>query len=98
VSEELCVFAFRLAPEERDAIHKAAGPGKASRFVRTLVAAAARDDQLGDQGDNGRSATHIWNLDDGVLLRARHRAARPASRHEDSGHPGKQARVAAPEN
>ena len=27
--EELCVFAFRLTPEERDAIHKAAGPGKA---------------------------------------------------------------------
>ena len=43
--EELCVFAFRLTTEERDAIHKAAGPAKASKFVRTLAAAAARNDE-----------------------------------------------------
>jgi len=43
--EDLCVFAFRLTAEERDAIHKAAGPAKASRFVRTLVVAAARNDE-----------------------------------------------------
>ena len=43
--EELCVFAFRLTAEERDAIHKAAGPAKASKFVRTLVVAAARNDE-----------------------------------------------------
>jgi len=43
--EELCVFAFRLTAEERDAIHKAAGPAKASRFVRTLAVAAARNDE-----------------------------------------------------
>ena len=42
--EELCVFAFRLTAEERDAIHKAAGPAKASKFVRTLAVAAARND------------------------------------------------------
>jgi hypothetical protein len=42
--EELCVFAFRLTAEERDAIHKAAGPAKASRFARTLLVAAARND------------------------------------------------------
>jgi hypothetical protein len=42
--EDLCVFAFRLTPEERDAIHKAAGPGKASKFVRALTVAAARND------------------------------------------------------
>jgi len=42
--EELRVFAFRLTPEERDAIHKAAGPGKASRFVRSLAVAAAKND------------------------------------------------------
>lgn len=42
--EDLCVFAFRLTPEERDDIHKAAGPGKASKFVRTLAIAAARND------------------------------------------------------
>ena len=43
--EELCVFAFRLTEAERDAIHAAAGPAKASKFARNLlVAAAAKDD------------------------------------------------------
>ncbi|MBK8164713.1 MAG: hypothetical protein IPK64_01990 [bacterium] len=43
--EELCVFAFRLTEAERDAIHKAAGPAKASKFARSLlVAAATKDD------------------------------------------------------
>ena len=42
--EDLCVFAFRLTAEERDAIHKAAGPAKASKFVRTIAVAAARND------------------------------------------------------
>ena len=45
VRDELCVFAFRLTAEERDAIHKAAGPAKASKFVRTLAVAAARNDE-----------------------------------------------------
>lgn len=45
--EELCVFAIRLTLPERDAIHAAAGPGKASRFIRALaVAAANRDEAL----------------------------------------------------
>lgn len=43
--EELCVFAFRLTAEERNAIHKAAGPAMASKFVRTLAVAAARNDE-----------------------------------------------------
>ena len=43
--EELCVFAFRLTTEERNAIHKAAGPAKASKFVRSLAVAAARNDE-----------------------------------------------------
>lgn len=43
--EELCVFAFRLTPAERDAIHKAAGPAKAAKFARTLLVAAARSDE-----------------------------------------------------
>ncbi len=43
--EALCVFAFRLTEAERDAIHKAAGPAKASKFVRTLAVAAARNDE-----------------------------------------------------
>ena len=42
--EELCVFAFRLTEDERNDIHKAAGPGKASKFARNLLVAAARKD------------------------------------------------------
>ena len=42
--EDLVVFAFRLTPAERDAIHKAAGPAKASRFVRALCVHAAQGD------------------------------------------------------
>lgn len=43
--EELVVFAFRLTREERDLIHGATGPSKASRFVRTLAVAGARKDE-----------------------------------------------------
>jgi hypothetical protein len=43
--EDLCVFAFRLTAEERAAIHKAAGPGKASKFARTLLVAASHNDE-----------------------------------------------------
>ena len=43
--EELVVFAFRLTAEERELLHKAAGPAKASRFVRTLAVAAARGER-----------------------------------------------------
>ncbi len=43
--EELVVFAFRLTHAERDLIHKAAGPGKASKFVRTLTVAASKKDE-----------------------------------------------------
>lgn len=43
--ENLCVFAFRLTPEERADIHTAAGPAKASKFVRALAVAAARNDE-----------------------------------------------------
>ncbi len=42
--EELVVFAFRLTPAERDAIHKAAGPAKASKYVRALTRAASVGD------------------------------------------------------
>lgn len=44
-AEDLVVFAFRLTPAERDLIHKAAGPAKASRYVRTLAVAAANGDE-----------------------------------------------------
>ena len=42
--EELVVFAFRLTPAERDAIHTAAGPAKASKYVRALARAASVGD------------------------------------------------------
>ncbi len=42
--EDLVVFAMRLTTAERDAIHAAAGPGKASKFVRQVAIAAARGD------------------------------------------------------
>jgi hypothetical protein len=44
-SQELVVFAFRLTRAERDLIHKAAGPAKASKFVRSLAVAAAAGDE-----------------------------------------------------
>jgi hypothetical protein len=42
--EDLVVFAFRLTPAERDQIHKAAGPAKASKYVRALTRAASVGD------------------------------------------------------
>jgi hypothetical protein len=44
-AEGLVVFAFRLTPTERELIHKAAGPAKASRFVRAVAIAAASGDE-----------------------------------------------------
>ena len=43
-SNEIVVFAIRIKRCERDLIHKAAGSGKASQFVRTLAVAAATGD------------------------------------------------------
>ncbi len=43
-SQELVVFAFRLTRAERDLIHQAAGPAKASKLARTLPVAAAQKD------------------------------------------------------
>jgi len=46
---ELCTFAIRISPAERDAIHKAAGPRRATSFARAVLAAAARKDAKGIQ-------------------------------------------------
>ena len=43
--EPQVVFAFRLTEAQRDRIHKAAGPGKATRFVLTAALAAASGDR-----------------------------------------------------
>jgi hypothetical protein len=42
--EPQVVFAFRLSEADRDQIHKAAGPGKATRFVLAAALAAANAD------------------------------------------------------
>ncbi len=41
------VFAFRLSEVDRDAIHAAAGPGKATKFVLAAALAAAKGDTKG---------------------------------------------------
>ena len=40
--QDLVVFAFRLSPADRDTIHQAAGPGKATKFVLSAALAAAK--------------------------------------------------------
>ena len=42
--EPQVVFAFRLSEADRDLIHKAAGPAKATKFVRAAAIAAANQD------------------------------------------------------
>ena len=43
--EPQVVFAFRLTEAQRDQIHKAAGPGKATKFVLAAALAAASSDR-----------------------------------------------------
>jgi len=43
--EPQVVFAFRLSETDRDRIHQAAGPGKATQFVRAAALAAAAGDR-----------------------------------------------------
>ncbi len=40
--EPQVVFAFRLSEADRDLIHQAAGPGKATKFVLAAALAAAK--------------------------------------------------------
>jgi uncharacterized protein (DUF1778 family) len=40
---DLVVFAFRLPAADRDLFHKAAGPGKATRFVLSAALTAAKE-------------------------------------------------------
>jgi len=44
--QDLVVFAFRLAVEDRDLIHKAAGQGKATKFVLGAALAACKGDRV----------------------------------------------------
>jgi uncharacterized protein (DUF1778 family) len=38
------LFAFRLSEADRDLIHRAAGPARATKFVRAAALAAANQD------------------------------------------------------
>lgn len=42
--EDLCTFAIRIPKAESAAIHKAAGPGGATKWARAILAAAAKGD------------------------------------------------------
>jgi len=42
--QDLVVFAFRLPATDRDLIHRAAGPAKATKFVHAAALAAASGD------------------------------------------------------
>ena len=44
-AKDQVVFAFRLSKAERERIHRASGPGKATRFVRAAALAAADGDR-----------------------------------------------------
>ena len=43
--EPMVVFAFRLTKDQRDLIHKAAGPAKGTKFVRAAAIAASNMDR-----------------------------------------------------
>ena len=49
-SNGIVVFALRLKRSERDLVHRVAGSGKASQFVRSLTLAAAQGDMQAVQG------------------------------------------------
>ena len=49
-SGEMVVFAMRLLRSERELIHKVAGSGKATQYVRGLAVAAANGDMKAVQG------------------------------------------------
>ncbi len=53
------VFAFRLTEADRDLIHKAAGAGGATRFVRAAALAAAQDDRTVFEELTAQAKTHL---------------------------------------
>ena len=56
---DLVVFAFRLTEADRDLIHKAAGAGGATRFVRAAALAAAQDDRKVFEELTSQAKTHL---------------------------------------
>lgn len=56
---ELVVFAFRLPAADRDLIHKAAGPAKATKFVLAAALAAAQNDSKAFEALTAQSKTNL---------------------------------------
>ena len=56
---EKVVFAFRLTAEERELIHRAAGSGKGTRFVRGAALAAANGDAKAFQELTGQATANL---------------------------------------
>ena len=44
--EDLCVFALRMTPDERDRLHASTGPARATRFARAVLIAFANGDDV----------------------------------------------------
>jgi len=57
--EPLVVFAFRLSEADRDLIHKAAGPAKATQFVRAAALAAANADHQAFEALTQQAKTNL---------------------------------------
>jgi len=55
----LVVFAFRLSEADRDRIHKAAGPAKATKFVRAAALAAANQDSKAFEALTTQAKTNL---------------------------------------
>lgn len=57
--EDLVVFAFRLPAADRDLIHRAAGPAKATKFVHAAALAAANGDSGAFEGLTSQAKANL---------------------------------------
>ena len=57
--KDLVVFAFRLPAVDRDAIHRAAGAGGATRFVHAAALAAANGDTGAFEGLTAQAKSNL---------------------------------------
>ena len=58
-TEALVVFAFRLPATDRDLIHRAAGPAKATKFVHAAALAAANGDTGAFEGLTSQAKANL---------------------------------------
>jgi hypothetical protein len=57
--QDLVVFAFRLPATDRDLIHRAAGPAKATKFVHAAALAAANGDSGAFEGLTAQAKSNL---------------------------------------